>query len=155
MKFVTTNRFLHRSLLCLSVVALLAMAPTGGSKKHRRYQEKDSNSKTEQPLHAQECSVSIPSGSIVFYKDTHFEGREEVFKIEGKELHEMHDIGGKLSGSISSLRWNLPEGTIVVLYGSSAKNPSRQYVIWGEGQDDRLTGHGVNDKLTTVCIENF
>lgn len=155
MKFVTTNRFLHRSLLCLSVVALLAMAPTGGSKKHRRHKEKDAHAKSHQPLHAQECSVSIPSGSIVFYKDTHFEGREEVFKIEGKELHEMHDIGGKLSGSISSLRWNLPSGTIVVLYGSSAKNPSRQYVIWGEGQDDRLTGHGVNDKLTTVCIENF
>lgn len=154
MKFVTTNRFLHRSLLCLSVAVLLAMAPSG-EKKHRRYKEKDAHAKSHQPLHAQECSVSIPSGSIVFYKDTDFEGSEEIFKIEGKVEHEMHDIGGKLSGSISSLRWNLPEGTIVVLYGSSAKNPSRQYVIWGEGQDDRLTGHGVNDKLTTVCIENF
>ena len=153
MKFATTNRFLNRTLLCLSVAALLAMAPTG-DKKHRRHNENDS-AKTEQPLHAQECSVAIPTGTIVFYKDTDFDGKEEVFRIEGKMLHEMHDIGGKLSGSISSLRWNLPEGTIVVLYGSSSKNPSRQYVIWGEGQDDRLSGHGVNDKLTTVCVEKF
>lgn len=154
MKFATTNRFLHRSLLCLSVVALLAMAPTG-EKKHRRHQESDASTKNEQPLHAQDCSLSIPEGSIVFYKDTHFEGHEEVFNIEGKVAHEMHDIGGKLSGSISSLRWNLPEGVIVILYGPSKKNPSRQYVIWGEGQDDRLSGNGVNDKLTTVCVENF
>lgn len=154
MNFVTTNRFLHRSLLCLSVVALLAMAPTG-EKKHRRHQESDSHTKAEQPLHAQDCSLSIPEGSIVFYKDTHFEGHEEVFKIEGKVAHEMHDIGGKLSGSISSLRWHLPEGVIVILYGPSKKNPSRQYVIWGEGQDDRLSGNGVNDKLTTVCVEKF
>ncbi len=154
MKFATTNRFLHRSLLCLSVAALLAMAPTG-EKKHRRHKENDSHAKTDQPLHAQETSVAIPKGSIVFYKDTDFGGHQEVFKIHGKAPHEMHDIGGKLSGSVSSLRWNLPPGVVVVLYGSSTKNPHRQYVIWGEGQDNRLSGHGVNDKLTTVCIEKF
>jgi len=136
------------------VAALLAMAPTG-EKKHRRHQENDSHAKTKQPLHAQECSVALTMGSIVFYKDTDFEGKEEVFKVKGLAPHEMHKIGGKLSGSISSLRWNLPSGMIVVLYGSSSSNPSRQYVIWGEGQDDRLSGHGVNDKLTTVCIEKF
>ena len=154
MNFAITNRFLHRSLICLSVAALLAMAPTG-EKKHRRYNDLEDNAKSEQPLHAQECSVTIPMGSIVFFQNSEFGGREEIFKVEGKAPHEMHNISEKMSGSISSLRWNLPEGTIVVLYGSSTTNPSRQYVIWGEGQDDRLSGHGVNDKLTTVCIEKF
>jgi len=154
MKFATTNRFLHRSLLCLSVAMLLAMAPTG-EQKHRRYKEKDLHAKSSQPLHAQECSVSIPSGSIVLYKDTDFGGCEEIFKIEGKESHEMHKINGDVGNNASSLRWNLPPGVIVVLYGPSATNPHRQYVIWGEGQDSRLTGNGVNDKLTAVCIEKF
>ena len=154
MNFAITNRFVHRSLICLSVAALLAMAPTG-EKKHRRHHDLKDNAKSEQPLHAQECSVAIPMGSIVFFKNIDFGGHEEVFKIQGKAPHEMHDIGGKMSGSISSLRWNLPDGMIVVLYGSSVNIPQRQYVIWGEGQDNRLSGHGVNDKLTTVCIEKF
>lgn len=153
MKFVT-NRFLHRSLLCLSVAALLAMAPTG-QQKHRRHNEIDVNAKSDQPLHAQECTVVLPVGSIVLYKDIDFGGSEEIFKINGKIPHEMHKISGVVGSNASSLRWNLPPGIIVVLYGPSVTNPSRQYVIWGEGQDSRLTGHGVNDKLSTICIEKF
>ena len=97
----------------------------------------------------------VSMGSIVLYKDTNFDGREEVFKIEGKASHEMHEIGEKLSSHVSSLRWNLPPGVVVVLYGPSTTKPNRQYVIWGQGQDSRLTGHGVNDKLSAICIEKF
>ncbi len=153
MTFVAPRRVVRIAILCTAVAVIAAMSPSSaaGGKKvgHMRHGHGD------QPLHAQDCSNVVHEGTIVIYENTDFDGKVQVLNIAHQPRHELLPVHGKVGSKTSSLQWNLPEGIVVILYGRSRTTPLRQYVIWGKGQDNRLSGNGFNDRLSALCIEGF
>jgi hypothetical protein len=53
----------------------------------------------------------------------------------------------KMGDSLTSLRWNLPEGVIIMLY-QDAGGKKQQVAIWGEGELADLDLWDFNDKIS-------
>ena len=79
----------------------------------------------------------------------------QVLNVHDQPRHELLPVHGRVGSRASSIQWNLPEGTIAILYGNSRSTPQRQYIIWGQGQDFRLSDNGFNDRLAAICLEGF
>ncbi len=151
MTFVAPRRVLRTALLCAAVGALVAISPSSAaqSKHVGRHRHGD------QPLHAQTCSNPVHEGTIVIYENNDFEGKVQVLNVHDQPRHELLPVHGRVGSRASSIQWNLPEGVIVILYGNSRSHPQRHYVLWGQGQDYRLSDNGFNDRLAAICLEGF
>ncbi len=151
MTFVAPRRVLRTTVLCAAVGALVAMSPSSAAEGKRLGRHRHG----DQPLHAQACSNPVHEGTIVIYENNDFDGKVQVLNVHDQPRHEMLPVHGRVGSRASSIQWNLPEGTIAILYGSSRSNPRRQYIIWGQGQDYRLSDNGFNDRLAAICLEGF
>ncbi|MCH7846980.1 MAG: hypothetical protein IIB99_12105 [Planctomycetes bacterium] len=151
MTFPTPRRIIRTGLICATVAALAAMSPSSAAEGKRlgRHQHGD------QPLHAQLCSNPVHEGMIVLYENNDFGGKVQVLNVHDQPRHKLLPVHGRVGSRTSSIQWNLPEGTIAILYGTSRSYPQRQYVIWGQGQDFRLSDNGFNDRLAAICLEGF
>lgn len=151
MTFPAPRRILRTGLICATVAALAAISPSSAANNPggRRHHHGD------QPLHAQLCSNPVHEGMIVLYENNNFEGRVQVLNIADQPRHELLPVHGPVGSRASSMQWNLPEGTVVIFYGASRSHPQRQYVIWGKGQDYRLSDNGFNDRLAALSLEGF
>jgi hypothetical protein len=49
---------------------------------------------------------------------------------------------------MTSLRWNLPEGVVVVLY-DNVDGTGRQLAIWGRGEVETITPFNMNDRVSS------
>ncbi|MGE5611191.1 MAG: hypothetical protein ACM359_18220 [Bacillota bacterium] len=89
----------------------------------------------------------IAPGSIEFYKDADLRGTlttaGPVTQFPANTLHS----AGKAAGTMSSVRWDLPPGVIVVLY-EDAKAKGRRLLLFGSGQYDSVSAWNFNDKLS-------
>ncbi len=151
MTFPAPRRIIRTGLICATVAVLAAMSPSsaannpGGRRSHHG----------DQPLHAQLCSNPVHEGMIVIYENNNFGGKVQVLNVHDQPRHKLLPVHGRVGSRTSSIQWNLPEGTIAILYGNSRSYPQRQYVIWGQGQDFRLSDNGFNDRLAAICLEGF
>ena len=151
MTFPAPRRIIRTGLICATVAALAAMSSSsaansaGGRRPHHG----------DQPLHAQLCSNPVHEGMIVLYENNDFEGKVQVLNIADQPRHKLLPVHGRVGSRASSMQWNLPEGTVVIFYGASRSHPQRQYVIWGKGQDYRLSDNGFNDRLAALSLEGF
>jgi hypothetical protein len=82
------------------------------------------------------------------YKDSDFRGNETWVHIDPQAMapHKSHRLKSGIHDDLSSLRWNLADGIVVVLYQDSNGEGS-QIAIWGRGQFDSLGRF--NDKATS------
>ena len=151
MTFVAPRRVLRTTFLFAAVGALVVMSPSSAAEGKRLGKHRHG----DQPLHAQACSNPVHEGTIVIYENNDFEGKVQVLNVHDQPRHELLPVHGRVGSRTSSIQWNLPEGTIAILYGTSRSYPQRQYVIWGQGQDYRLSDNGFNDRLAAICLEGF
>ncbi len=151
MTFVSPRRVLRTTVLCAAVGALVAMSPSSANQGKRVARRGHG----DQPLHAQTCSNPVHEGTIVIYEDNDFEGKVQVLNVHDQPRHKLLPVHGRVGSRTSSIQWNLPEGTIAILYGNSRTYPQRQYILWGQGQDFRLSDNGFNDRLAAICLEGF
>ena len=82
--------------------------------------------------------------------------KDEAVRDKGKDMMrieditdrpqgEMQRIEGRLEDKVSSLRWNLPPGIVVILY-ENADGTGRQLPIWGDGDHVKL--RPINDCIS-------
>jgi len=88
---------------------------------------------TGRPGGSHPLEVAIAPDSIYLFRDADFHG--DVTRVEGVT----HQPAGALQSlearrdNLSSVRWDLPPGVVVVLY-DNADGTSEQLPIWGRGQ---------------------
>jgi hypothetical protein len=100
------------------------------------------------PHGAQPLSTSVPENTIQFFVDKNFENdMKQVSPMTAEKHGELHAVPSHEADRLTSLRWNLPEGVIVMLY-QDAGGKKQQVAIWGEGQVPDLDIWDFNDKVS-------
>jgi hypothetical protein len=62
----------------------------------------------------------------------------------------LQDTG--IEDNISSIRWKIPPGLVVVLYEHESGAPGKQFIMFGTGQVANLKDHGFNDSASSWAI---
>lgn len=103
----------------------------------------------QHPLGASPTSAAIPENTIQFFKDTEFrDDLDPVANVLSMTPGGVHDLPGDMEDSVSSIRWNLSPGVIVVLYEDDGAK-GEQLALWGKGEMDRLSRWNFNDKASS------
>lgn len=85
------------------------------------------------PHGAQALDAPLSEGSIITFDDQMFKGEERrVAAITSQRAGEWIKFPGEGENSLSSIRWSLPEGTVVILAAEDGGNDN--IVLFGEGQ---------------------
>ncbi|MHC4099809.1 MAG: zinc ribbon domain-containing protein [Planctomycetota bacterium] len=105
------------------------------------------------PLGA-EPAADVPENTMYVYWDANFGGGDphQVHRVtshsHGVPLNfEDQKFLRNIRDDMSSLKWNLPEGVIVIFYEDAAARGER-IVVWGQGQIRSLRSWGFNDKVS-------
>jgi hypothetical protein len=95
-----------------------------------------------------------PRDSMFLYWHAGFRGRDPhvVGHVTGFEAGIPHDFEDRgflrnIKDDMSSLKWNLPPGVVVVFY-QHAGGRGQRIAIWGRGQKRSLGDWGFNDKVS-------
>jgi hypothetical protein len=100
----------------------------------------------DRPLGATPTGPVAP-GAIELFRDTDFKGpMTTVGPIRSSSANDFHQVGAA-SNSMSSLRWNLPPGVVVILY-EDAQGRGRQIPLWGSGEFSTVTPWNFNDSVS-------
>jgi hypothetical protein len=92
-------------------------------------------------------TAALPPGTIELYQDADFKGTlTTAGPLDRYQQGEYHNPG-RATDSMSSLRWNLPPGVVVILYEDAA-GLGRQLALWGSGQYDSVSRFDFNDKVS-------
>jgi hypothetical protein len=101
---------------------------------------------SERPLYANPTG-DIPMGVVQAFKDRGFmDTLTTLGPVRQSAMGVRHRLGGA-ADSVSSLRWNLPPGVLVVLY-EDAGGYGRQLALWGKGQYETVSEWDFNDKAS-------
>ena len=103
--------------------------------------------------------VTIPVGangfssplqdSLQLWKHTDYRGKiGPVTSVTGYGPGEYHRLPEGLGDDVSSVRWDLPPGVVVVLY-QHAKGTGRHVAVWSRGEFPRLSRWDINDKVSS------
>jgi hypothetical protein len=109
--------------------------------------------KAPRPLTAQP-SMEVPTENLVsLFKDAGFSKPIGYIDIAQFAPSAFHKMPQGASDSVSSMRWNLPDGAVIVFYenGATTTNKGRQYVIFGNGQDNKLSDNDFENCVSTWC----
>jgi hypothetical protein len=95
-----------------------------------------------------------PENSMILYWHADYRGRRPhvIRRVTGFERGLPHDFesqGGlrNIKDDMTSLKWNLPAGVVVVFYQHAGARGER-IAIWGRGQKRSLRDWGFNDKVS-------
>jgi hypothetical protein len=115
----------------------------GGSRDASR------NSKSQIPPRASEPnSATVSDNAMQFYVDRNFrDDMKQVSSVTGTAAGELQELPSPMRDSLTSMRWNLPEGVIVMLY-QDADAGKQQMAIWGQGEMKDLDILDFNDKAS-------
>lgn len=118
------------------------------------------NAYAVRPLMTRECESRPADNTLELHKDEAVRDKgNDVIKITSvtdAEQGKMQLIEGPLNDKVSSLRWNLPPGVVVVLY-ENTDGTGRRIPIWGNGENVKL--RSINDCISAwawydVAAEN-
>jgi hypothetical protein len=99
------------------------------------------------PHGAQGLDGSLAQGSIILFDDQNFVGEQEkVAGINGIKAGDWHAFTNEKENAASSMRWNLPEGVVVIFAAEDAGNDN--LVIFGEGQNADLSQCDFDNKAS-------
>jgi hypothetical protein len=104
------------------------------------------SAEAQRPLGAMPTSAVAPA-SIELYKNSDLRGTLTIIgPVTQFSLGQFHKTGGA-SDQMSSLRWNLPPGVVVMLY-EDAEGKGRQLVLFGSGQYMSVSPWNFNDRVS-------
>lgn len=133
---------------CLTVVgaAGLALLVAGSSAEPPQFA-----TRAERPLTAMTAATSAPHGSLVLFKNSGCRDDLAVISIEEYESNTFHALPDDAKDHMSSLRWSLPSGVVVVLYENGADKDDKgvQYPIFGAGEVKSLSEAKLNDEASS------
>ena len=93
------------------------------------------------PLMTKESKERAAENSLELHRDTGArDKRDHVLKISpvtDRPQGVPQPVGGGLDNKVSSLRWNLPPGVVVILY-DNADGTGRRQPFWGHGEMDDI-----------------
>lgn len=99
------------------------------------------------PRYAQELEGSVPDDSLQLFKDNSFKGKPSALErvsADAATAGAFRETAGVGKG-VSSLRWKLPEGVLVV-FSEGENGSGRQLALWGGGQFDEIDNFNMNDR---------
>jgi hypothetical protein len=99
------------------------------------------------PHDTQDAAVVVPEGSVQMFRDHDFQGRVVTISPGASGGGQAHELRDGMEDSMSSLRWNLPSGIVVVFYEDDG-GKGEQFTIWGKGQTPSLHKWNFNDKAS-------
>ena len=100
------------------------------------------------PHGATPSAQATPANSLQLFVDTNFgNDMEQISPVTGVRAGEFQRMPKATGDSLSSMRWNLPEGVIVLLY-QDAGGGKQQTAIWGRGEINELDKWDFNDKAS-------
>jgi hypothetical protein len=92
-------------------------------------------------------TTNLPEGTIELFKDRNFkEDMSTIPFVRGQQMGVIQQLPADAADDISSLRWNLPRGIVVLLH-ENADGTGRQLPIWGIGQYE-MVPWSFNDKVS-------
>lgn len=99
------------------------------------------------PIGTEDTNYTPENGCVVF-KDANFASDSNTIpNVTEKTKAAAHVIPGE-NDTMTSLKWNLPEGVIVVFY-KDGDAKSRQYMVFGKGQDPDLSDNDFQDMASS------
>ena len=117
-----------RTVIAWAIVAALGGMVTLPPKPHRGY--------TPRPPGSEPLMRPMPDDAFRLFEDRGLSGASDLKRrVTAFKPHRPHPLASYIKDGMTSLRWNLPEGVVVVFYDHSIAR-GRQYVIWGSGQAD-------------------
>ena len=103
--------------------------------------------KTALPPGATPVATNLPEGTIELYEDRELKGEMSTVPwVRSERMGMMQTLEGEAVDRVSSLRWNLPRGAMVILH-ENADGTGRQLPIWGKGQYE-MVPWSFNDKVS-------
>ncbi len=91
--------------------------------------------------------VNVASDAIQMFRNSDFDDEGVLMNVSARPAGQANELPGGMEDSLSSLRWSLPAGVLVVFY-EDAGAKGEQFPIWGRGQVDRLSTFDFNDKAS-------
>src|SRR5688500_18773588 len=99
------------------------------------------------PPGATEVEGAIAQNSIYLFDQRDFKGKvTRIENVTSQPPGATDNVGGR-SDSMTSLKWDLPPGVVVVFY-ENADASGDMFTIWGRGQIDSVSLWAFNDKVS-------
>lgn len=100
------------------------------------------------PFGADALATTLADNSLELFRDAKFEsGMTPVSQVTSAKAGELQKVPGGMDDDLTSLRWSLPEGVVVILY-EDADGRKARVAIWGKGQMANLGRWDFNDKVS-------
>lgn len=91
--------------------------------------------------------VTVASDSIQLFRDANFKDEKGSVNITGQPAGQAHEFPNGIEDSLSSLRWSLSPGVLVIIYEDDGAK-GEQMALWGTGQIDRLSQFDFDNKAS-------
>jgi hypothetical protein len=106
------------------------------------------SAQSSSPLGAEHASGEVADNSLQLFKSKDFAANEAmVSNVTSQPAGKLNTLPQDLPDSLTSLRWNLPPGVVVVFYQDSS-GLKQQAAIWGNGQIADIDVWDFNDKVS-------
>lgn len=101
------------------------------------------------PIGASATSAAIPENTVQMFRDTGFrDDLEPLDNVMTRGPGGVNDMSNDMEDAVSSIRWNLSPGIVVVFYeDENAKG--EQLPLWGKGEMSHLHPWNFNDKASS------
>src|SRR5436190_19167576 len=100
--------------------------------------------------HMTRPTTSIPRDTMELYTDRDLKGTLKAFSpVTGQSQLEYKGVGN-VNDQTTSMRWNLPEGVLVVFY-DNIDGTGRQLAIWNKGEHATVSPWNMNDKISSFA----
>jgi len=105
--------------------------------------------RAEMGPHTARPTSSIPRDTIELYTDRDLKGSlKGISPVTSQSQLAYHPITP--SDQVTSMRWNLPEGVLVVFY-DNVDGTGRQMAIWNKGEFETVSPMNMNDKISSFA----
>ena len=125
----------------LMLVVLLALAGCADD------QEMIFEADALRPPDTEALTAPVAEGSLYFFRDSNFRGNATQVPVLTDAMPGQIQPLGDPADSMTSLRWNLPPGVLVVLY-EDAEGRGNQMAVWGSGQVNSVSPWKFNDRVS-------
>ena len=101
------------------------------------------------PLGTNDTTANVPLNTVQMYQDSNF--KDDVRAIDNITAHASGtptSLEGMMEDSLTSLRWNLPPGVIVMFFEDDGGTGER-IALWGKGEVDTVSKFDFNDKASS------
>jgi len=129
----------------LAVAAWMVMLAAGPAQDKSR----GPTGASPRPYGTDDLTASVNDDAVQLFRDSDF--KNDFAPLDGvtksNKGGQTYDLPDELNDSLSSVRWNLPAGVVVVLYEDVGPK-GEQLALWGKGQVSHLAKFDFNDKAS-------